>query len=380
MIDGFLYSVYKDQVQFLWCHEHAHSPTLHPKLPTSAHPEAEAAFLIIATRHLPPPPLPCLRKMTTPPLLVWILQLRLVRVGLQQLGHACHWSGGPRWPGCKWSCRAGLFAVARAAPMHLTTPLLWWQWQLSCVVWQGAAHEISCRWSAPRELPVVAAAAVAAVPQSPAAAASALIEVVQQRQNESAIMMCSIAIAMIVGGSNGYDSKRFTQWDSTIMVQLWWATVATAQWTVRWRRDWDGRWWWQWGVTQQSARPNERVAQWEATCQPANAMRGSGSTMGTRTTRQGKWEGGAMRVKVTMSWRVERRWQQQGDATSSWGKLEGSALRGNVITSWRNERWWHDEKWCKDNQSYVQRWEKVKLVPSSILKLDQFLLTQAPLT
>ncbi len=27
-----------------------------------------------------------------------------------------------------------------------------------------------------------------------------------------------------------------------------------------------------------------------------------------------------------------------------------------------------------------QRWEKVKLAPSSTLKLDQFLLTQAPMT
>ncbi len=105
--------------------------------------------------------------------------------------------------------------------------------------------------------------------------------------------------------------------------------------------------------------------------QPANAIRGGGATMGAKTSRQGKWEGGAMRGKVTMNWRIERRWQQQVDATTSRGKLEGGASRGNVITSRRIEKWWHNKRWCKDNQSNVttsqhvegqrpvKRWHKV---------------------
>ncbi len=51
----FLCSVQKkDQARFPWCHGHLPSPTLHPKLPTSAHPEAEAAFLAITARRLLP--------------------------------------------------------------------------------------------------------------------------------------------------------------------------------------------------------------------------------------------------------------------------------------------------------------------------------------
>jgi hypothetical protein len=70
MIDGFLCSVYKDRARFSWCHEHLPSPTLHHKLPTSSHPEAEAAFLAIPTRRPLPPLPPRLRRMTTPALLV----------------------------------------------------------------------------------------------------------------------------------------------------------------------------------------------------------------------------------------------------------------------------------------------------------------------
>jgi hypothetical protein len=55
MLDGFLCSVYKDQARFPWCHEHPPSPTLHCKLPTFAHPEAEAAFLAIAACYPLPP-------------------------------------------------------------------------------------------------------------------------------------------------------------------------------------------------------------------------------------------------------------------------------------------------------------------------------------
>jgi hypothetical protein len=51
-----------------------------------------------------------------------------------------------------------------------------------------------------------------------------------------------------------------------------------------------------------------------------------------------------MRGKVTISQRIERRWQQQGDATTSQGKLEGGVLRGNVITSRPIERWWHNKR------------------------------------
>jgi hypothetical protein len=67
---------------------------------------------------------------------------------------------------------------------------------------------------------VVAAAVVAAVPPPAAAAASAPAEVVQQRWNGSTIMMCGVAIAMIVGGSNGNDGKMFTRWDSMFVAQL----------------------------------------------------------------------------------------------------------------------------------------------------------------
>jgi hypothetical protein len=63
------------------------------------------------------------------------------------------------------------------------------------------------------ELPVVAAAAVPAV--AAAAAAEAPVEVVQQRRDGSAIVMCGIAITMIVGGGNGNDGKTLMQWDST---------------------------------------------------------------------------------------------------------------------------------------------------------------------
>jgi hypothetical protein len=87
---------------------------------------------------------------------------------------------------------------------------------------------------------VVAAAVVAAVPPPPAAAASAPAEVVQQLWNGSAIVMCSVAIAMIVGSSNGNDGKTFTQWDSTFAMQSQWAMVATMRWMVGWRHDWDG--------------------------------------------------------------------------------------------------------------------------------------------
>jgi hypothetical protein len=57
-----------------------------------------------------------------------------------------------------------------------------------------------------------AAAAAAAVPAAAkaAAAATALVEVVQQRPNGSAIVMCSDAIAMIVDGGDGNNSKTLT--------------------------------------------------------------------------------------------------------------------------------------------------------------------------
>jgi hypothetical protein len=73
-------------------------------------------------------------------------------------------------------------------------------------------------------------------------------------------------------------------------------------------------------------------------------MRDDGTTMGAKTTRQGKQEGGAMRSKVTNSWHIERQWQRQGDATTSRGKLEGGVSRGDMITSGHFERWWHGKR------------------------------------
>jgi hypothetical protein len=69
---------------------------------------------------------------------------------------------------------------------------------------------------------VEVAEAAAAVPAAAAAAASASApaELVQERWDSSAIVMCGIAIAMIVGGSNGNDGKTLTQWNSTFVVQL----------------------------------------------------------------------------------------------------------------------------------------------------------------
>ncbi len=51
-----------------------------------------------------------------------------------------------------------------------------------------------------------------------------------------------------------------------------------------------------------------------------------------------------MRGKATMSRRIQRWWQRQGDAITSPGKLEGSALIGDMITSRCVERWWHDKR------------------------------------
>jgi hypothetical protein len=62
----------------------------------------------------------------------------------------------------------------------------------------------------------------------------------------------------------------------------------------------------------------------------SNVLRGGGATRGDRTTRRGKQEGGRMRGKVTTSWRIERRWWQQGDAKTSQGKQKGCASRGGV--------------------------------------------------
>jgi hypothetical protein len=97
MIGSCFCSVYKDWERFSWCHEHPPSPTLSPKLPTSTHPEAEAAFLAIAACHPPPPLLrgwPCL-------LCQWLFWLRLVRV----------------WSSKTWSC----------LPLERRTPPTWTQ-------------------------------------------------------------------------------------------------------------------------------------------------------------------------------------------------------------------------------------------------------------
>ncbi len=67
---------------------------------------------------------------------------------------------------------------------------------------------------------MVAAEAAAAVPAAAEAVASAPVEVVQQRWGGSVIVMCSIAIAMIVSGSDGNDGKMLSQLDSTFAVQL----------------------------------------------------------------------------------------------------------------------------------------------------------------
>jgi hypothetical protein len=66
---------------------------------------------------------------------------------------------------------------------------------------------------------VVAAEAAAAVPAAAAAAVSASAEVAQQWWDGSVIVMCSIAITMICGGSDWNDSKTLTQWDLTFVVQ-----------------------------------------------------------------------------------------------------------------------------------------------------------------
>jgi hypothetical protein len=49
-----------------------------------------------------------------------------------------------------------------------------------------------------------------------------------------------------------------------------------------------------------------------------------------------------------------------------------SWLRGNWISPFSPSQTYNNHECC------MQRWEKVKLAPSSTLKLDKFLLTQAP--
>ncbi len=44
--------------------------------------------------------------------------------------------------------------------------------------------------------------------------------------------------------------------------------------------------------------------------QPADALRGGVTMRGDATTSRDKQDGGAMRGKVTMNWRVKRRWRR----------------------------------------------------------------------